>query len=301
MKATKLTPFLSERIWGGDRLTRYGKDAAAGGIGESWELSFIDGCESTVAGTPVSEHFPRSTWGTRAQRFERFPVLTKFIDAKDNLSVQVHPDDTYALREEGSYGKTEMWIVLEAEEGAGLYLGFRETMTSEDVRRYAEDGTLENYLDFRPVTAGDVFFIPAGTVHAIGRGVLLYEIQQSSDLTYRLYDYHRRDAAGRLRELHVDRALRVSELCPYDPPKVAGDDPSVVGECSYFTTRICKLNCANKTFFVDETSFLMLTVMDGEGEIDGQRAVKGDTFFIPAAAGEITASGTVTLAAVSLG
>lgn len=301
MKARKLTSFLSERIWGGARLSQYGKPVRDEGIGESWELSFIRGCESTVDGRAVSEVFPKEAWGTRGAAFENFPVLTKFIDAKDNLSVQVHPDDSYALREEGSYGKTEMWIVLEAEPHAGLYLGFREDITEDEVRRYAADGTLENYLSFREVTPGDVYFIPAGTVHAIGQGVLLYEIQQSSDLTYRLYDYHRRDAKGNLRELHVDKALRVSDLCPYTPPIFQNADPSVIGECDYFTTRICKVSCAEKTFFVDESSFLMLTVLNGEGEIDGQKAAKGDTFLVAAAEGEIRASGDMTLAAVSLG
>lgn len=301
MKAERLTPYLSERIWGGDRLRGYGKNVKDADIGESWELSFIPGCESTVAGRPVSEVYAKASWGTRAASFDRFPVLTKFIDARDNLSVQVHPDDAYALREENSYGKTEMWIVLEAEEGAGLYLGFDRPIAAEEVRRYAEEGTLETYLSFRPVKPGDIFFIPAGTVHAIGRGVLLYEIQQNSDLTYRLYDYHRRDKEGRLRELHVDKALRVSDLVPYVPPIFSNDDPSVVGDCSYFTTRICKLNGANKTFFVDETSFLMLTVLDGEGSVDGQPAKKGDTFFSPASAGEVEAQGCMTLCTVTLG
>lgn len=301
MKAKKLTSFLSERIWGGARLARYGKPVLGEGIGESWELSFIPGCESVADGRAVSEVFPKQAWGKRGAAFDSFPVLTKFIDAKDNLSVQVHPDDSYALKEENSYGKTEMWIVLEAEPEAGLYLGFRETITEDEVRRFAADGTLENYLSFRKVKPGDVYFIPAGTVHAIGRGVLLYEIQQSSDLTYRLYDYHRRDAKGNLRELHVEKALRVSDLCPYEPPAFDHADPSVVGACEYFTTRICKVLCAEKSFFVDDNSFLMLTVLDGEGVIDGQKAAKGDTFLVAAGEGEIRVSGEMTLATVSLG
>ncbi len=300
MKAYKLTPYLSERIWGGDRLRRYGKEVGTADIGESWELSFIPGCESTVDGETVSAVFPRATWGTAAAHFDRFPVLTKFIDARDNLSVQVHPDDSYALREENSYGKTEMWIILEAEEGAGLYLGFEREVSEADVRAHAEDGTLEADLHFQPVHRGDIFFIPAGTVHAIGRGVLLYEIQQNSDLTYRLYDYHRRDKAGKLRELHVDKALRVSDLVPYTPPNFGTKDRTVVGTCDYFTTRICKLSCAKQSFFVTESSFLMLTVMGGEGVIDGQEARMGDTFLSPAGAGDIVCEGSMELCAVTV-
>ena len=299
-KAYKLTPALSDRLWGGVRLKEYGKDKTAGRIAESWELSFHPSGCATVDGTPVTEVFDRRDFGTLCERFERFPVLTKFIDAKENLSVQVHPSDAYALENENSYGKTEMWVIVECEEGAGLYLGLKKAVGRDEFSRAIEEGRVEELLSFVPVKPGEVYFIPAGTLHAIGGGVLLYEIQQNSDLTYRVYDYNRRDASGKLRELHVEAAMKVADLVPYESTKISGDDPALIGDCEYFKTRIYKEKFTNKAFFVDESSYLAITALSGEGELDGQKIQKGDTFFIPAGAGEVTLSGELIVVTVGM-
>ena len=163
MKLYPLTPYLRSDLWGGERLFAYGKEndavREAGRISESWELSFTKGGEATLSdGTPLPEAFDRASYGTRAAHFPFFPVLTKFIDAKQNLSVQVHPSDEYALKNEGQFGKCEMWYILEAEEGAGLYLGFERETTAEEVRAAALDGTVESLLHFQPVKRGEVYF-----------------------------------------------------------------------------------------------------------------------------------------------
>ncbi len=288
-KIYKLTPALKDNLWGGRKLVGYGKDEARDIIAESWELSFTRGGEAmTEDGVPLTEAFPKSTWGENCQDFEFFPVLTKFIDAREKLSVQVHPSDEYALTKEGEYGKTEMWYVVEAEPGAGLYMGLTEKVSAEKFRSKVADGTVEEILSFVEVKAGDVFFIPSGTIHAIGEGVLIFEIQQNSTLTYRLYDYMRRDKEGRLRDLHVEKAMDVADLDVYTPIKIESASAEVIGTCKYFEASKCNLKFTSRTFSVDNSSFLAITATDGEGEIEGVRIKKGDTFFSPAGAGDVT-------------
>ena len=300
----KLTPSLHANIWGGNRLREYGKVSEADRIGESWELSFVKGNEAYADGVPISELLTKESFGTRAASFEFFPVLTKFIDAKEKLSVQVHPGDEYALANEGMYGKSEMWYVVDAEEGAGLYMGFRRHVDGEELRGAIESGTVESLLSFKPVKAGDVFFIPAGTVHAIGGGVLIYEIQQNSTLTYRLYDYMRRDSTGGLRELHVEKALSVLSPEPYSPMSFEGE--GVIGRCEYFTTVLHKSADMPRTVTVDGGSFVSLTAVSGEGtltytEKNGKSTkihlTRGDTYLAPASkcAFGITLSGDMTV------
>ena len=161
----RITPRLREKLWGGSRLAALGKGQGER-IGESWELSFVSGCEATVDGVPLSRAIPREEWGECARRFERFPILTKFIDAEKKLSVQVHPSDEYALLHEGEWGKCEAWYVVSAEAGAGVYLGFEREITADELRSRVESGELEEILHFLPVKTGDVIFIPAGTVHS---------------------------------------------------------------------------------------------------------------------------------------
>ncbi len=287
----RLTPACKDNLWGGNKLREYGKISDKDRIAESWELSFTTGGEATVDGRPMSEVFSREVWGTNASRFEFFPVLTKFIDAREKLSVQVHPSDDYALANEGQYGKTEMWYVVDADEGAGLYMGLKRKCTPEEFLRKVEDGTVEELLDFKSVSRGDVYFIPSGTIHAIGAGVLIYEIQQNSTLTYRLFDYMRRDKDGNLRELHVDKAMLVSNLDVYDVPPRDEKNGNIIGECEYFTTEKYKLNFTTMELDVDSSSFLALTCVGGEGTVEGERLSLGDTFFIPAGAGRITVTG----------
>lgn len=298
-KIYKLTPSLKDNIWGGNKLRAYGKSSDKDRIAESWELSFTNGGEAkTDDGREMSAAFPREAWGSACQRFHAFPVLTKFIDAKDNLSVQVHPSDAYALENEGQFGKTEMWYVVEADEGAGLYMGLERECDADEFAAAVADGTVEKLLSFKKVKRGDVYFIPSGTIHAIGAGVVIFEIQQNSTLTYRLYDYMRRDKDGNLRELHVEKAMKVSLLEPYSEREFDKNDESLIGICEYFETHKYKLNFAKTTFKVTDNSFLSVTCVDGEGTIEGEKITLGDTFFIPAGSGDITVEGDLEIITV---
>ena len=298
-KIYKITPRLYDKIWGGYKLAAYGKGSGER-IGESWELSFTDGCEALVDGVRIDEAIPKSELGTACERFEFFPVLTKFIDAADKLSVQVHPDDTYALENEGQYGKTEMWYVVSAEEGAGLYVGLKREVTPAEFMDYVDAGRAEEILDFKPVKAGDVYFIPSGTIHAIGGGVLIFEIQQNSTLTYRIYDYMRKDDSGNLRELHLDQAMKVSLLNPYEVPTRDENSSEIIGKCDYFETRKCKVNFTKKSLFAGESSFVAITCVAGSGEIEGEPLSLGDTYLVPAGYGEFSVSGDCEFLAVSV-
>ena len=295
----KITPRIYDKIWGGYKLAEYGKGSGER-IGESWELSFTGGCEASVGGVRIDEAIPRSELGTACERFEFFPVLTKFIDAADKLSVQVHPSDDYALANEGQYGKSEMWYVVSAEEGSGLYVGLKREVTPAEFMDYVDSGRAEEILDFKPVKAGDVYFIPSGTIHAIGGGVLIFEIQQNSTLTYRIYDYMRRDDSGNLRELHLDQAMKVSLLKPYEAPTRDENSREIIGKCDYFETRKCKVNLAKKSLFADKSSFVAVTCVAGSGEIEGEPLSLGDTYLVPAGYGEFSVSGDCEFLAVSV-
>ena len=298
-KIYKLTPAVKDNLWGGNKLRNFGKTSSKDRIAESWELSFTNGGEATISdGRVMSEAFPRAAWGRACDKFPFFPVLTKFIDAREKLSVQVHPSDDYALANEGQFGKTEMWYVVEADEGAGLYMGLNSECGKDEFASAVADGSVEELLSFKEVKAGDVYFIPSGTIHAIGEGVVIFEIQQNSTLTYRLYDYMRRDKDGNLRELHVDKAMKVSSLTPYVQQEFDTEDDAVIGKCEYFETLKYKLKLSKQTFNVDKSSFLSITCVSGCGEIEGEKIVRGDTFFIPADTGEITVSGELEIIAV---
>ena len=300
-KIYRLTPALKDNLWGGNKLREYGKHSDKDRIAESWELSFTDGGEATISdGRSMSCAFPRETWGTACEKFRFFPTLSKFIDARENLSVQVHPSDSYALEHEGQFGKTEMWYVVEAEEGAGLYMGLKEKCDADTFAKAVSDGTVEDLLSFKKVKKGDVYFIPSGTIHAIGAGVLIFEIQQNSTLTYRLYDYMRRDKDGNLRELHVDKAMKVSNLDQYTPAVYEGETDEVIGKCEYFKTSKYKLKLSKKTFDVTKESFLSITCVGGEGVIEGEKITTGDTFFAPVGVGEITVEGDLEIIAIEV-
>ena len=300
-KIYRLTPALKDNIWGGNKLRGYGKSSDKDRIAESWELSFTDGGVARIPdGREMTEVFGREAWGELAEKFHAFPVLTKFIDAQDNLSVQVHPSDDYALEHEGQFGKTEMWYVVVAEEGSGLYMGLERECDADEFAGAVADGTVEKLLSFKQVKRGDVYFIPSGTIHAIGAGVVIFEIQQNSTLTYRLYDYMRRDKDGNLRELHVDKAMKVSLLEPYSEAIFDENDESLIGSCEYFETRKYKLNFAKMSFNVEKDSFLSITCVGGNGVIEGEKISLGDTFFSPAGAGEITVEGDLEIIAVRL-
>lgn len=288
----KLVPEYKDYLWGGEKLkTDYGKQTDKTPCAESWELSLNPhGLTKVEDVKTLAEVLTPEKTGKNCEKFEFFPVLIKFIDAKQNLSVQVHPSDDYALKYENSYGKTESWYIVEAEEGAGIYCGFKRDTNKEEFLQSLASGEVENLLNFIPVKKGDCYFIPSGTVHAIGAGCLILEIQQNSDLTYRVYDYNRRGADGKLRELHVDKAVKVINFNKYEPKLFAsGENPRVITECDYFRSRELVLNGG----FTEKNanSFTCVTVTDGSGEINDEKFIKGDSFFVCADT-EYTLKGT---------
>ena len=312
----KLMPALKDYIWGGTKLNQeYGKETTLPTIAESWELSCHRDGQSVIAnGSAAGQTL--AAWlkgapealGRRAARFPYFPLLIKLIDAKDNLSVQVHPDDDYAMRVEGEYGKTEMWYIVDAEEGACLLYGFRTPITQEEFARRIADGTLLDVVNRVPVKKGDVFFIPAGTLHAIGKGIVTYEIQQSSNITYRIYDYGRVGTDGLPRALHIDKAVDVTHLTPPQehfmmarPMDVfAGMQVRQLASCSYFTVyEIVVEDMAQLR--VGEESFQSFTVVDGAVTLSAGGEVlplrKGESVFLPAGLGryELAGSGRIIL------
>ena len=291
MKIEKLHPECKDYIWGGEKLkTKYGKQTEKTLCAESWELSFHkDGLTRLANGKTLAENVTEMDLGENVNVFPFFPVLIKFIDAKENLSVQVHPSDEYALKNENSFGKTEMWYIVEAEEGAGIYLGFNRDITKEEYETAIKENRLTELLSFYEVKAGECYFIPSGTIHAIGKGCLICEIQQNSNLTYRVYDYGRKDKNGNERELHIDKALKVTSLSRYENKPLKGE---TLGASKYFTVR--KL-CVKKAAPTTKNSFQCLTCVKGQGKIDGQAITVGDSFFVPADYGEYTLQGDMEI------
>lgn len=305
-KPIKLTPAFKDNIWGGTRLkTEYNKKTDMKIVAESWELSTHKDGESRVAGgeydglklSEYIEKIGKDKLGKRAAAFDYFPLLIKFIDAKDNLSIQVHPNDEYALKNEGEYGKTEMWYIMDAEPGSYLYYGFNRKITKEEYKRRIADNTLLEVLNKEEVKKGDVFFIPSGTVHAIGSGILICEIQQNSNTTYRVYDYDRRDANGNPRQLHIERALDVSCLEPapkQDGLKACSEGVTELSACKYFT--VDKIDVEGETVIkAEDGSFRSLIFLSGKGTLTvGDTTIeaeKGDSIFVPAQNAEYKISG----------
>ena len=304
----KLSPSYKDYLWGGPRLkTIFNKDCAFDRVAESWEVSAHKDGQSTVISGPykgltLSDYLQKigqDSLGTNCQKYDYFPLLIKLIDAQGNLSVQVHPSDDYALANEGEYGKTEMWYILDCEDGASLYYGFSRDVTRSEYEAAIRDGNLTDILNQVPVKRGDVFFIPSGTVHAIGAGILICEIQQNSNTTYRVYDYNRRDKDGNFRPLHIEKALEVSNLMksPALTPTADGCDV-LLTSCSYFDVRrLCISD--KKIITVDKTSFVSLIVTEGRGSISWESKkmdfVKGDSIFIPAQNAEYQVQGCCEL------
>ncbi len=310
MKIEKLTPAFKDYLWGGVKLReRYGKKCDYDKVAESWELSTHPAGESRILGgeydgLTLSEYFRKTgkkALGKNCEAFENFPVLIKLIDAKDPLSIQVHPSDEYALKNEGEYGKTEMWYVMDCEEGASLYFGVNRQVTREEFRKRIEDNTLLEVLNKVDVHPGDVFFIKSGTIHAIGAGILICEIQQNSNCTYRVYDYGRRGADGKLRELHVEKALAVSDFTPSDTSQRGGEREEIPGgtkrslaSCKYFTTEQYEVR-SSVELEAGEDSFLSLMILTGEGTVSGKENKvafrAGDSLLVPANSGKVTLRG----------
>lgn len=309
----KTRPFLlkpagKNYLWGGNRLNDdFSKEIHMEPLAETWECSTHPDGPSIVASgeykgmslADVLKQHPQYL-GTHPRTEGELPILIKFIDAKQDLSVQVHPDDEYAMKyENGSLGKTEMWYVIDAEKDAGLVYGFRHDMTKEDLRKSLKQGTVEKYLQKVKVKKDDIFYIEAGRVHAIGAGTLIAEIQESSNLTYRLYDYNRVDKNGNLRELHIDKALDVVDLKgsaePRQPMRVLkykkGCASELLCRCKYFQVERQLINterCREMADFrTNQNSFHVLLCLSGCGVLFAEKCesinfFRGDCIFVPA-------------------
>ncbi len=301
----KLKPSCKDYIWGGHRLAEeYGKEYDGEVLAETWELScHPDGpsyiANGKYAGQTLQQYIDaegKEMLGTNCRRFRDFPILTKFIDARDNLSIQVHPDNRYALKNEGQYGKTEMWYVMDAGKEAYLYYGFKKEISKEEFARRIREDTLLEVLNAVPVQKGDVLFIESGTIHAIGKDILIAEIQQNSNITYRVYDYGRIGRDGKKRDLHIEKALAVTNRVPIVKDKRSYPH---VADCDYFT--VDKLNLDGNVMkkmegSVSDLSFASILMLDGEGIIYNQGETlefkKGDSFFLAAGSGTYTIEGS---------
>lgn len=308
MYIMKLLAPCKDYIWGGTRLRdEYGKKSDKDKLAESWELSCHKDGESVIengefAGKTLSAYINecgKGVLGKKCERFEYFPILIKLIDAKDNLSVQVHPDNEYAMRVEGEYGKTEMWYIVDCEEGAELLYGFKHEITREEFAKRISDNTLLEVTNNVPVHKGDVFFIEAGTLHAIGKGILIAEIQQNSNTTYRIYDYGRVGADGKPRQLHVEKACEVTKLIPPtrptkpmgSPVKKDGYTETLLATSEYFNVN--RLDVTEKAELdANEDSFNSLLVLDGVFTVGDLTLKKGDSAFVPAGYGKYTVTGS---------
>ncbi len=282
----KLQPVLKDYLWGGMKLgPLFGRDNGGKKMSESWEVSVHPDGESLCEGGTFADYLRAHPTAVDKEGSD-FPVLIKYIDAAQNLSVQVHPDDAFARREENDNGKTEMWYIVQADAGAGIYCGFRRDTGREEFLRRVADGTVEELLNFIPVKAGDCYLIKAGTVHAIGAGCVICEVQQSSNVTYRVYDYNRLGADGKPRQLHVEKAVRVINFAKFKdetgsgaPEQVAGGTLRRLTACSYFSCRELALDGTYTE--CNDRSFTAVNVLSGEGRADGTPFRAGDSFFVP--------------------
>jgi len=303
----KFEPILKDKIWGGTKLkSLFGKAAATDKLGESWELSGYEADESVVtngflAGNNLPELIEIYMGELIGDKIYdeyglSFPLLFKLIDANENLSIQVHPGDEVAAERHNSYGKTEMWYVVDADPGAELIIGFSEDCSHDEYLDALDEGLVEDLLQKVPVSKGDVFFIPAGLVHAIGKGVVVAEIQQSSDITYRIYDYKRKDDQGNERELHTEEALDVIRFEASKDPKT--DYEPLLNEitplvtCDYFTTNMLRFDHNINRHYAKIDSFVAYMCLEGNFviEYEGEKTVvnKGDTILIPACIDELS-------------
>ena len=320
MEIYKFNNILKPVLWGGDKLVAFkGLPACDEPIGESWELSAVPGHESVVKGgeedgltlSQLVQRYGADLVGEDVYRRygDSFPLLIKLIDAKRDLSIQVHPDDAMAQRRHGSFGKNEMWYILDADEGATIATGFKRPITPKEFDRHLAEGTILDVVNRDASHPGDVFYIPAGMIHAIGAGNLLAEVQQSSDITYRVWDYNRRDADGNLRELHTSQASEALDYNALDG-QVAPPEPSLIGSTELLTTRYFSLThyIVDKGLRIEipqSHSFLALTCIQGESLIEAEglpsSAIKqGETVLIPACAHWVVFTGSARLLVTSV-
>jgi mannose-6-phosphate isomerase len=299
----KFEPILKEIIWGGDEICHFKKLYPQWhGIGESWEVSHVKENVSVIANGELKGKSLEELVGTYGARLlgkktienfgTTFPLLIKFIDARDALSIQVHPNDELALKRHNSFGKTEMWYVIKAVQGAYLYSGFSQAITPKQYVKSLEDGTFINYLQKHEVKSGDVFFLPAGRVHAIGAGCFIAEIQQTSNITYRIYDYNRKDAQGNTRELHTELAKDAIDYKLYPDYKLVYtpkcNKVQTLVSCRYFTTKLIEANPFKTVHFADSNdSFSIYICMKGKAHLTDNNSSlteirQGETVLFPA-------------------
>ncbi|MBC8757536.1 class I mannose-6-phosphate isomerase [Kordia sp. YSTF-M3] len=297
----KFNPIFKERIWGGNKLqTLLHKDVSGETIGESWEISDVKGEPSVVAEgalkgktlQELSEIFQSELLGKKVYDAfgTKFPLLIKYIDAKRDLSIQVHPNDTLAKERHNSFGKTEMWYVMQADEGAKLMVGFNQKVSKEDYQVHLKNNTLTEILNFQKVKKGDVYFLPTGRVHAIGGGIVLAEIQQTSDITYRIFDWNRVDAAGNSRELHTDLALDAIDYTfnkNYKTDYLAVENTtSTLVDCPYFTTNLIPFTGELTLNHDEKDSFVIYLCVKGNVAFKTQGYKEtlsfGETILLPA-------------------
>lgn len=308
----QFNPILKERIWGGTKLeTILNKPINSNITGESWELSTVDGDVSVVANgdlkgkslTELIDQYPNEILGTEVyQHFgKQFPLLFKYLDAREDLSIQVHPNDALAKKRHNSFGKTEMWYVMQADDDAELIVGFKENSSKEEYVKNLEDKTLLTILNTKKAQKGDVFFLKTGTVHAIGAGLLVAEIQQTSDITYRLYDFNRVDANGNKRELHIDLALDAINYNKVNSQKKylkEENKSNEIVDCQYFTTNFIPLNNKISVNKSGET-FTVYMCTEGNFEIEIEKTnysyKQGDTVLIPARIRNYNLNGNASL------
>ena len=302
----KFHPILKKKIWGGERLS-YKSEQHEESIGESWEISAVEDNISVVSNGILADNdlqelievYMGDLVGDRVyEKFGvEFPLLIKYIDANDDLSIQVHPDDETAKERHNAYGKTEMWYVADAEKDASLIMGFNKETDKAEYLQALHSNKLMDILNTEKVKKGDSFFIPAGLVHAIGKGCYIAEIQQTSDITYRIYDYNRKDADGHTRELHTDLATDVIDYHYYPKHKVdytPHDNKSVqLVKCPYFTTNLLVFDRDIEKEYVHLDSFVIYMCIQGKftistGECDPVMVNKGETVLVPACFKNVT-------------
>ena len=313
MRPLKFKPILKQTIWGGDKIVPFKHlDSDMKQVGESWELSGVKGNVSTVDGgefdgqslNDLVVRFKDKLVGRENyMRFgDEFPLLIKFIDARRDLSIQVHPTDEIAKRQGKERGKTEMWYIMKSDENASLRAGLKKKITPEEYKAMVADDTICDAISEYKVKEGDCFFLPAGRIHSIGTGCFLAEIQQTSDVTYRIYDFKRKDANGNYRELHTELAaesINYDVKDDYQTHYTAKKNESVaLVECPYFTTAVYDLDEPMTLDYSELDSFVVLIGVGGEGTIvdeDGneQSFAAGETVLIPATAKNVTVSGNI--------
>lgn len=303
----KFYPILKEKIWGGTKLmTQLQKKSTSKNVGESWELSDVDHNISVVSNGKLKGKTLRELLETYKEelvginnynRFgNNFPLLIKFIDAKQNLSVQVHPNDALAKKHHNSFGKTEMWYIMQADQGSELIIGFNKAITPGQYLNYVAEKKIPSILNYERVKAGDAFFIEPGTVHTIGAGIVLAEIQQTSDITYRIYDWDRVDDKGNLRELHTDLAIEAINFndkikAKYQYSTFINSLNTIV-KCEYFTTNFIHVVGEKELDYAESDSFVIFMCVQGKAIISidehSEKLNLGETILIPATANKVT-------------